>query len=154
MTYMIFKPGTVAALDSPSGAVSEKIARPERNMLDGLKGDLIMRAAILVAGCFLISSSAFAVEPQLNTNTAVKPVVVALATMPTPKAVARETTRGAAIETPMTEGSLEKFGSTGLPQYTMPTPKAAAHKATRVAAVETPMAAGSLEKFGATGLPQ
>lgn len=78
-----------------------------------------MRAAILVAGCFLISSSAFAAEPQLNTNTAVKPVVVALATMPTThkdKAAAHKATRVAAVETPIAEGSLEKFGATGLPQ--------------------------------------
>ncbi len=75
-----------------------------------------MRAAILVAGYFLISSSVFAVEPQPNTNTAMKPVVVALATLPTPKAVAHKATRVAAVETPIAAGSLEKFGATGLPQ--------------------------------------
>src|SRR5712664_4670333 len=56
-----------------------KRARPERNMMDRLRGDLIMRAAILVAGCFLVASSTFAAEPQANANTAMKPVVVALA---------------------------------------------------------------------------
>jgi len=76
-----------------------------------------MRAAILVAGCFLVVSSTFAAEPQLNTSTAkMAPVVVALATMPTHKVAVREATKAVATETPMAEGSLEKFGATGLPQ--------------------------------------
>ena len=75
-----------------------------------------MRAAIALAGCFLISSSALAAEPQLNDTAKMKPFVVALAKMPTHKAAAHKVTRGAAIETPIAEGSLEKFGATGLPQ--------------------------------------
>lgn len=75
-----------------------------------------MRAAIALAGCFLISSSVFAAEPQLNDTAKMKPLVVALAKMPTHKAAAHQVTRGAAIETPIAEGSLEKFGATGLPQ--------------------------------------
>ncbi len=75
-----------------------------------------MRAAILVAGCFLISSSVFAAGPQANANTAMKPVVVALAPIPAHKAAVHKVTRAAAIETPIAEGSLEKFGATGLPQ--------------------------------------
>ncbi len=75
-----------------------------------------MRAAILVAGCFLISPSVFAAETQANASTAMKPVVVALARMPAHKAAAHKVTRTAAIETPIAEGSLEKFGATGLPQ--------------------------------------
>ena len=59
-----------------------------------------MRAAIVLAGCFLISSSVFAAEPQYAAKK--KPVV----------AVAK----GATIETPIAEGSLEKFGASGLPQ--------------------------------------
>jgi hypothetical protein len=84
--------------------------------MGGLKGDLIMRATILVAGCFLISTSAFAAEPQANANTAMKPVVVALAPMQAHKAAAHKATRVAAIETLIAEGNLEKFGATGLPQ--------------------------------------
>ena len=61
-----------------------------------------MRAAIVLAGCFLIFSSVFAAEPQYAAKK--KPVVaVAL-------------TKGATIETPIAEGSLEKFGASGLPQ--------------------------------------
>jgi hypothetical protein len=69
-------------------------------MMGGLKGDLIMRAAILVAGCFLISSSVFAAEPQIR-STVTKPVAVAT---------------GASPEKAVPQGSLEMFGSVGLPQ--------------------------------------
>ena len=79
-----------------------KRARPERNMMDRLRGDLIMRAAILVAGCFLVASSTFAAEPQMR-STATKPVVVATVT-------------GATHEKSVPQGSLEMFGSVGLPQ--------------------------------------
>jgi len=79
-----------------------KRARPERNMMDRLRGDLIMRAAILVAGCFLVASSTFAAEPQMR-STATKPVVVATIT-------------GATHEKSVPQGSLEMFGSVGLPQ--------------------------------------
>jgi hypothetical protein len=65
-------------------------------------GDLMMRAAIVLVGCFLISSSAFAVEPQYIAKK--KPVVAAALT------------KGATTETPVAEGSLEKFGASGLPQ--------------------------------------
>jgi hypothetical protein len=75
-----------------------------------------MRAAIALAGCFLISSSVLAAEPQLNNTAKMKPIVVALAKMPAHKAAAHKVTTGAAIETPVAEGSLEKFGATGLPQ--------------------------------------
>ena len=75
-----------------------------------------MRAAILVAGCFLVASSTFAAEPQVNASTAMKPVVVALAPAQAHKAAAHKVTRAAAIETPIAEGSLEKFGATGLPR--------------------------------------
>jgi hypothetical protein len=76
-----------------------------------------MRATIALAGCFLISSSVFAAEPQLNTNAAkMKPIVVALVSMPAHKVAVREATKAVATETPMAEGSLEKFGATGLPQ--------------------------------------
>jgi hypothetical protein len=61
-----------------------------------------MRAAILVAGCFLVASSTFAAEPQL-TSAATKPVVVATVT-------------GATREKSVPQGSLEMFGSVGLPQ--------------------------------------
>ena len=74
-----------------------------------------MRATIVLASCFLFSASVFAAEPQRAAK--MKPVVVAQATMPTThKAAAREVTRGAAIESSIAEGSLEKFGATGLPQ--------------------------------------
>lgn len=79
-----------------------------------------MRATIVLAGCFLISASSFAAEQQPAAK--LKPVVVALATTPTAhqsaarKAAASQVTRGAAIETPVAEGSLEKFGATGLAQ--------------------------------------
>ena len=75
-----------------------------------------MRAAIALAGCFLISSSVLAGDPQVNNTAKMKPFVVALAKMPTHKAAAHKDKRVAAIETPIAEGSLEKFGSTGLPQ--------------------------------------
>ena len=41
-----------------------------------------MRAAIVLAGCFLVSSSAFTAEPQMK-NAARKPVVIATTTVPT-----------------------------------------------------------------------
>jgi hypothetical protein len=66
-----------------------------------------MRATIVLTGCFLISSSVFAANP----------VVVALAAVPAHKVlVGRQAARANAAETPMVEGSLEKFGATGLPQ--------------------------------------
>lgn len=66
-----------------------------------------MRAAIALAGFFLISSSVFAADSRPNMGTAkMNPKVV----------VAREAARAAAAETPMAEGSLEKFGASGLPQ--------------------------------------
>jgi hypothetical protein len=71
-------------------------------MMDRLEGDLIMRAAILVAGCFLVVSSTFAAEPQMR-SAATKPVSVA-------------TTTGATREKAVPQGSLEMFGSVGLPQ--------------------------------------
>jgi hypothetical protein len=74
-----------------------------------------MRATIVLTGCFLISSSVFAAEqaPAPKTN----PVVVALAAVPAHKVlVGRQAARANAAETPMVEGSLEKFGATGLPQ--------------------------------------
>jgi hypothetical protein len=69
-------------------------------MMGRLKGDLIMRAAILVAGCFLVASSTIAAEPQIG-STVTKPVVVAT---------------GASPEKAVPQGSLEMFGSVGLPQ--------------------------------------
>ena len=77
-----------------------------------------MRATIALASCFLISSSVFAADSQPNTSTAkMKPVVVALAAVSAHKVVVvRQAARAAAAETPMVEGSLEKFGATGLPQ--------------------------------------
>jgi hypothetical protein len=77
-----------------------------------------MRATIALAGCFLISSSVFAAEPQLYTNTSkMKPIVVTLVSMPAHKvAQSKKATRAVATETPMAEGSLEKFGATGLSQ--------------------------------------
>jgi hypothetical protein len=76
-----------------------------------------MRAAIVLAGFFLVSSSALTAEPQMK-NAARKPVVVAVAvtTVPTHKAATQKVVRAAAIETPVAEGSLEKFGSCCLPQ--------------------------------------
>ena len=61
-----------------------------------------MRAAILVAGCFLFVSSTFAAEPQMR-SAATKPVAVATIT-------------GATREKSVPQGSLEMFGSVGLPQ--------------------------------------
>jgi hypothetical protein len=78
-------------------------ASPVRTKHDGqIRGDLIMRAAVLVAGCFLVASSTFAAEPQMR-STATKPVVVATVT-------------GATHEKSVPQGSLEMFGSVGLPQ--------------------------------------
>src|SRR5258707_15713551 len=64
-------------------------------------GALIMRAAIALAGCFLISSSVFAAEPQLNDIARMRSFVVALAKMPPHKSPARIVTRVFAIEIPM-----------------------------------------------------
>ena len=73
-----------------------------------------MRGAIVLAVCFLVSSSAFTAEPQVNA--ARKPVVVAMVTVPTPKTAAQKVVSAAAIETAVAKGSLEKFGSCCLPQ--------------------------------------
>ncbi len=62
-----------------------------------------MRAAILVAGCFLVVSSTFASEPQLK-SAVTKPVTARIATI------------GATHEKSVPQGSLETFGSVGLPQ--------------------------------------
>jgi hypothetical protein len=54
------------------------------------------------------------------------------------------------------DGSLEKFGATGLPQADAPV-KAPAVRTTKVVSrvtKETQVAEGSLERFGATGLGQ
>ena len=68
-----------------------------------IRGDLIMRAAILVAGCFfLVVSSTFAAEPQTK-SAVTKPVAAAMTT-------------GASREKSVPQGSLEMFGSVGLPQ--------------------------------------
>jgi hypothetical protein len=78
-----------------------------------------MRATIVLAGCFLISSSVFASDSQPNSNgSTMKPIVVALAATPAHKVVAARVATKALVtaETPMAEGSLEKFGATGLPQ--------------------------------------
>ena len=55
-----------------------------------------MRAAIVLAGSLLVVSSAFAAES--TSGAASKPIILA------------------AAETQVSEGSLEKFGATGLPQ--------------------------------------
>jgi hypothetical protein len=74
-----------------------------------------MRATIVLASCFLISASSFAADQQPAAK--LKPVVVALAAVPAHKVVVvRQVARANATETPMVEGSLEKFGATGLPQ--------------------------------------
>jgi hypothetical protein len=81
---------------------------PRQGVSDGtteswtIRGDLIMRAAILVAGCFLVVSSTFAAEPQVK-SAVTKPVAVAMTT-------------GASHEKSVPQGSLEMFGSVGLPQ--------------------------------------
>ena len=68
-----------------------------------------------------------------------------------------------AAETQVPEGSLEKFGATGLVQETLivasVSTRQAARKAPSAAKVtqvtkETQVTEGSLEKFGATGLSQ
>ena len=74
-----------------------------------------MRTTIVLASCFVISYSVLAAEPQHTAK--MKPVVVALAAVPAHKVVAvRQAASSATAETPMVEGSLEKFGATGLPQ--------------------------------------
>jgi hypothetical protein len=76
---------------------------------------MMMRATIVLASCFLISASSFAAEPQHAAK--MKPVVVALAAVPAHKVVVvRQAAKANAAETPVAEGSLEKFGATGLPQ--------------------------------------
>ena len=74
-----------------------------------------MRAVIVPAVFFVISSSAFAAEPQAG-NAAGKPLAVATVTVLTSKAAVQKVVRATAIETAVAEGSLEKFGSCCLPQ--------------------------------------
>lgn len=55
------------------------------------------------------------------------------------------------------DGSLEKFGATGLPQADAPVKALAVVRTTKVVSrvtKETQVAEGSLERFGATGLGQ
>jgi uncharacterized protein YdeI (BOF family) len=64
-----------------------------------------MRAVLLVAVCFLISSSAFAADQQVKNaapSTAAKPVAIALATKPAHKAV-----QSAKTEVPVRVWTLE-----------------------------------------------
>ena len=69
-------------------------------------GDLIMRAAILVAGCFLTASLAFAGDQQTNNvapNTAAKPVLVAYAKKPEHRAVRSAKTAAPVVQSANTD---------------------------------------------------
>ena len=111
-----------------------------------------MRAAIVLAGTLLFFSSALFADS--TGGAASKPILVAVANVSSSQAagtVEMKAARVAGVETQVMEGSLEKFGATGLPQVVV------VGKAVRKAASvtkETEMPEGSLEKFSATGLAQ
>ncbi|HEY6241326.1 MAG TPA: hypothetical protein VIW78_10875 [Burkholderiales bacterium] len=59
-------------------------------------------------------------------------------------------------ETQLAEGSLEKFGATGLQQVVVVAKTSTSQATSKTARIvkETQVSEGSLEKFGATGLSQ
>jgi hypothetical protein len=116
-----------------------------------------MRAAIVLAGTLLFFSSAlFAASTG---GAASKPILVAVANVSSSQAagtVEMKAARVAAVETQVTEGVLEQFGATGLPELlvvAMVSTGQAVRKAVSVTK-EAQMPEGSLEKFNATGLAQ
>jgi len=109
-----------------------------------------MRATIVLAGSLLFVSSALAADST---------ILLAVANVSSSQAagtVEMNAARVAAIETQVSEGSLENFGATGLPQLAVAV-KVSANQAVRNAAKvskEAQISEGSLEKFNATGLAQ
>ena len=115
-----------------------------------------MRAAIVLAGTLLFFSSALFADS--TGGAASKPILVAVANVSSSQAagtVEMKAARVAGVETQVMEGSLEKFGATGLPQVVVvaKVSTSAVRKAAG-ATKEAQMPEGSLEKFNATGLAQ
>ena len=115
-----------------------------------------MRAAIVLAGTLLFFSSALFADS--TGGVASKPILVAVANVSSSQAartVEVKAARVAEVETQVLEGSLEKFGATGLPQVVV-VAKASTSAVRKAAGAtkEAQMPEGSLEKFNATGLAQ
>jgi len=115
-----------------------------------------MRAAIVLAGTLLFFSSALFAD---STGGVSKPILVAVANVSSSQAagtVEMKAARVAAVETQVLEGSLEKFGATGLPELLVVATVSTGEAARKAVSVtkETEMPEGSLEKFSATGLAQ
>ena len=116
-----------------------------------------MRAAIVLAGTLLFFSSALLAGS--TGGVASKPILVAVANVSSSQAagtVEMKAARVSEIETQVSEGSLEKFGATGLPQLLVAATVSTSEAVRKAASVtkETQMPEGSLEKFNATGLAE
>ncbi len=116
-----------------------------------------MRAAIVLAGTLLFFSSALFADS--TGGVASKPILVAVANVSSSQAagtVEMKAARVASAETQVLEGSLEKFGATGLPELLVVATVSTGEAARKAVSVtkETEMPEGSLEKFSATGLAQ
>jgi hypothetical protein len=108
-----------------------------------------MRATIVLAGSLLFVSSALAADSTM---------LLAVANVSSSQAGTFEmkVARVAEFETQVSEGSLEKFGATGLPQLLVAAKVSTSQAVRKAAGVtkEAQMPEGSLEKFNATGLAQ
>jgi hypothetical protein len=116
-----------------------------------------MRAAIVLAGNLLFFSSALFADS--TGGMASKPILVAVANVSSSQAAGTaemKTARVAEVETQVIEGSLEKFGATGLPELLVVATVSTGQAARKVVSVtkEAQMPEGSLEKFNASGLAQ
>ena len=114
-----------------------------------------MRAAIVLAGTLLFFSSALLADS--TGGVASKPILLAVATVSSSQGtVEMKAARVSEIETQVSEGSLEEFGATGLPQLLVAATVSTSRTAGETARVskEAQMPEGSLEKFNATGLAE
>jgi len=116
-----------------------------------------MRAAIVLAGTLAFFSSALLADS--TGGAASKPILLAVAKVSSSQAagtVETKVARVAELETQVSEGSLEKFGATGLPQLLVAATVSTSQAVRKAGSVtkEAQMPEGSLEKFNATGLPQ
>ncbi len=116
-----------------------------------------MRAAIVLAGTLVFFSSVLLADS--TGGVASKPTLVAVANVSSSQAagtVEMKAARVAEVETQVLEGSLEKFGATGLPELLVAATVSTSQAVRKAASVtkEAQMPEGSLEKFNATGLAQ
>ena len=114
-----------------------------------------MRAAIVLAGTLMFFSSALLADS--TGGVASKPILLAVANVSSSQGILEmKAARVSEIETQVSEGSLEKFGATGLPQLMVAATVSTSQAVRKTASVtkEAQMPEGSLEKFNSSGLAQ